>query len=81
MSEGGRKTSLLTETSDDWSAKQFAERRETLRMFPGASSLFLKSDGSTLVAGDTFFNLDYAYFLETIMTDGWMSFYNGKQRR
>lgn len=53
-------------------------KQETLALFPEAAALYLNSDLSPHGMGDTLKNPAYAHFLETIIKEGWRSFYNGK---
>lgn len=47
-------------------------------MFPSTSKIYLVN-GSIPPAGTLMRNPDYAKFLQTLLNEGWVSFYNGIQ--
>eukprot|EP01127_Copromyxa_protea_P011451 TRINITY_DN2875_c0_g1_i3.p1 TRINITY_DN2875_c0_g1~~TRINITY_DN2875_c0_g1_i3.p1 ORF type:complete len:452 (+),score=93.19 TRINITY_DN2875_c0_g1_i3:513-1868(+) len=62
---------------DPWSQSQIQIVLETLAKFPSSAALFLTDDGKPLPVGTHMVNKDYADMLQTMLNEGWRTFYNG----
>src|SRR5690606_1172176 len=79
---------VLLET-DPWSQSQIENEQDTLAKFPSSAALFLTAEGKALPVGKPptclalnflgtqMVNEDYANMLQTMLNEGWRTFYNG----
>lgn len=63
---------------DELTHEKFVDYRDTFMIFPSTRKLLLTGPNNTVPpVGTVMRNPDYARFLQTLLNEGWQSFYNG----